>query len=184
MRPKVMKILERCIADGIAMGYARANKDDGHPSQDAVSAEIAGAIDYELNEWFVFADSGIDACVKWRLDGLSEKELYEMLTRREIDSWDLTRDQLRLFMDRREEWGLEEVMRDTDLDGGIISCSHYWRLAHYELDDLDRALIATAGKAMARVGDGEQITDVMDESDLIDAVSLLLKVCKERGARV
>jgi hypothetical protein len=47
---------------------------------------------------------------------------------------------------------------------------------HYELDDVDRALLVKVRKAIEYEDDGAPAKDVMDESEMIDAMRLLLEI--------
>lgn len=47
---------------------------------------------------------------------------------------------------------------------------------HYELDDLDRALLVKAREAIQYDDEGDPIKDAIDEDEIVDALRLLLKV--------
>lgn len=56
MTPKFYPLLQQCIEDGVARGYAHAHKHDDDPGSDAVRLAIYDAIMFEIHEWFDFPD--------------------------------------------------------------------------------------------------------------------------------
>ena len=52
MKPKIRELLERCIEDGVALGYHRAFKHDEVPSEEWVRQCIVNSIWLEIDEWF------------------------------------------------------------------------------------------------------------------------------------
>ena len=54
MRPKVRKILEDCIHQGICIGYTRSQKYTDNPSDEHILQKIEDAIWLELDENFEF----------------------------------------------------------------------------------------------------------------------------------
>lgn len=57
MTPKFYPLLQRCIEDGVAQGYARAHKHMADPPEHAVRAAIEEAIMTEIHEWFDFPEA-------------------------------------------------------------------------------------------------------------------------------
>lgn len=49
-------------------------------------------------------------------------------------------------------------------------------IPHYIMDDIDRALVARVRKAVDYDNDGNPARDVIDESEMIDAMRLLLQI--------
>jgi hypothetical protein len=54
LRPRLDRILDLCIENGIELGWNRAHKHTDNPQDDAIKAEIAQAIWAELDEYFDF----------------------------------------------------------------------------------------------------------------------------------
>lgn len=54
MRPNFKRLLDKCIEDGVRIGYERAHKHTDTPAKDYLLQVIGAAIDNELDEWFVF----------------------------------------------------------------------------------------------------------------------------------
>ena len=52
MKPKMIKLIELCIEDGLAYGWSRAHKYDDNPSQEQVLEAMYSAIMIEIHEWF------------------------------------------------------------------------------------------------------------------------------------
>lgn len=50
--PKTYYILDRCISDGIAMGYNRAFKHDSRPGEDTIKENIHREVMNEICSWF------------------------------------------------------------------------------------------------------------------------------------
>lgn len=57
--PKTYQLLDRCIEDGIAMGYTRAFKHDSRVSEDVIKQHIHREIMNEINEWFSIKDVNV-----------------------------------------------------------------------------------------------------------------------------
>jgi hypothetical protein len=55
--PKTYDILDRCVSDGIAMGYTRAYKHDSLPSEDIVKEHIHREVMNEIDLWFTVKDN-------------------------------------------------------------------------------------------------------------------------------
>lgn len=47
---------------------------------------------------------------------------------------------------------------------------------YYEMDDIDRALVAKVREAIVYDDNGDPARDVIDEGEMIDAMRLLLKI--------
>ncbi len=58
--PKTYQLLERCIEDGIAMGYTRAFKHDSCPSEDTIKDNIQREVMNEIHQWFDIKELSID----------------------------------------------------------------------------------------------------------------------------
>lgn len=56
MKPRLFKLLEIAIDEGIEYGWRRAHKHTESPSEDSIKAEISNAIFSELHEYFIFSD--------------------------------------------------------------------------------------------------------------------------------
>lgn len=54
MKARTLKLLERCIEDGIAYGWQRAYKHDDDPPSEQIQDQIMLAIINEIHEWFEF----------------------------------------------------------------------------------------------------------------------------------
>jgi hypothetical protein len=54
MKPKSLKLLERCIEDGVASGLHRAYKRSDTVSREQIQQSIEDAILHEVHEWFDF----------------------------------------------------------------------------------------------------------------------------------
>lgn len=54
LRPRLDRILDLCIENGIELGWNRAHKHTDNPPADTIKAEIAQAIWTELDEYFDF----------------------------------------------------------------------------------------------------------------------------------
>lgn len=50
--PKTYELLNRCVEDGIAMGYTRAFKHDSRPSEDTIKQYIHREVMNEIDQWF------------------------------------------------------------------------------------------------------------------------------------
>jgi hypothetical protein len=56
MKPKPRAILDRCIENGIAFGWAHAHKHTDTPQPQHIQQEIEHAIWLEIDEFFSFED--------------------------------------------------------------------------------------------------------------------------------
>jgi hypothetical protein len=56
MTPNHYKLLERCIEEGLVVGYNRAFKHTDSPSQQQICDAQEMAIMSEISEWFDFAE--------------------------------------------------------------------------------------------------------------------------------
>lgn len=56
--PKTYQLLDRCIDDGIAMGFTRAHKHDSRPSEDNIKQNIHREVMNEICAWFNIKDEG------------------------------------------------------------------------------------------------------------------------------
>ena len=54
MKPRLMPAMERCIEDGITLGWNRAHKHTDTPTEAQIKAGIEDAIWEELHQWFEF----------------------------------------------------------------------------------------------------------------------------------
>ena len=52
MKPKTYNLLERCIEDGVQMGWNRAHKHTETPDPIWLREQIYQAIMFEIHEWF------------------------------------------------------------------------------------------------------------------------------------
>lgn len=53
---------------------------------------------------------------------------------------------------------------------------------HYEMDDLDRALIVKFREAVEATGEGDPLKDYVDDEDFIDAMKLLIQIVDSGAA--
>lgn len=56
MTPKTLSVLERCVEDGVELGYNRAHKHTNTPPEDIIKQEIVNAVLTEIHEWFDFPE--------------------------------------------------------------------------------------------------------------------------------
>lgn len=56
MKPKALKLLERCIEDGVAFGINRAYKHTSTPTKEQIQQAVEYAIAVEVHEWFEFEE--------------------------------------------------------------------------------------------------------------------------------
>jgi hypothetical protein len=56
MTPKIEKIIEMCLENGINYGWRRAHKHTETPTEDLIKGEIHHAIELELYQWFDFGE--------------------------------------------------------------------------------------------------------------------------------
>lgn len=54
MKPKTLKLLERCIEYGVAFGLHRAYKHTDTPTKEQVELAVEDEILREVHEWFDF----------------------------------------------------------------------------------------------------------------------------------
>lgn len=54
MKARTLKLLERCIEDGLASGWMRAHKHSDNPDAEHVQDSQYLAILNEIHEWFEF----------------------------------------------------------------------------------------------------------------------------------
>jgi hypothetical protein len=56
MKPKLHKILETAVEQGVSYGYSRAHKHIENPSEGAIIDSIVEQVMNSLDEWFDFDD--------------------------------------------------------------------------------------------------------------------------------
>jgi hypothetical protein len=56
MKPKLHKILETAVEQGVSYGYSRAHKHLENPSEGAIIDSIVEQVMNSLDEWFDFDD--------------------------------------------------------------------------------------------------------------------------------
>jgi hypothetical protein len=56
MKPKLYKILETAVEQGVSYGYSRAHKHLENPSEGAIIDSIVEQVMNSLDEWFDFDD--------------------------------------------------------------------------------------------------------------------------------
>ena len=56
MKAKMYPLLERCIEDGVALGYARAHKHTDNPDESHMIASLEQAIMNVIDDAFTFDD--------------------------------------------------------------------------------------------------------------------------------
>lgn len=56
MKPKLLRILEDCIADGIGHGFTRAHKHTDTPDRSVIESQIYDAIFLQIHEYFDFEE--------------------------------------------------------------------------------------------------------------------------------
>lgn len=54
MKANAYRLIERCVEDGVSLGYNRAFKHNDNPSQAHIEDQIIQAIMTEVCEWFDF----------------------------------------------------------------------------------------------------------------------------------
>ena len=59
MQPKTIPVLELCVENGVARGFARAFKHDDNPSSESIKRHIYENVMAEIYEWFDFPERGI-----------------------------------------------------------------------------------------------------------------------------
>lgn len=58
--PKTYDILDRCVSEGIAMGYTRAFKHDSRPSEDTIKENIHREVMSEICAYFSINSGSLD----------------------------------------------------------------------------------------------------------------------------
>ncbi len=56
MSPKIEKLIEMCVENGVEYGWRRAHKNTDEPTEEAIKREIDYAIRCEFYEWFNFEE--------------------------------------------------------------------------------------------------------------------------------
>ena len=56
LKPNTYKLLDRCIADGVRLGVARAHKHTDTPTQEQLYVDLENALMNEILEWFDIDD--------------------------------------------------------------------------------------------------------------------------------
>ena len=56
MKPKIHKVLEIAVEQGVSYGYRRAHKHIENPTEGAIIDSIVEQVMNSLNEWFEFED--------------------------------------------------------------------------------------------------------------------------------
>ena len=59
MTPRIIRVLEVAIENGIAYGTRRAYKHNDAPTEQQLREAIESAIWNEIHEWFVFNNEGL-----------------------------------------------------------------------------------------------------------------------------
>ena len=54
MKPKIRRLLEECIADGVSYGFTRAHKHTDTPDRSVIESQIHDAVMAEIDEFFDF----------------------------------------------------------------------------------------------------------------------------------
>jgi len=54
MKPNILKLLERCIEDGVQTGVHRSFKYTNEPTREQIVEEVLHNVMHELHEWFEF----------------------------------------------------------------------------------------------------------------------------------
>jgi len=54
MTPNILKLLERCIEDGVHTGVHRSFKYADQPSREEIVAQVLHNVMNEIHEWFEF----------------------------------------------------------------------------------------------------------------------------------
>lgn len=65
MRAREYCLAERCVQDGIMLGWDRAHKHTDSPTKEAILENISQAVMLELTEWFMFEDIDYEAENNW-----------------------------------------------------------------------------------------------------------------------
>lgn len=60
MKPRLDRVLDMCISNGIELGWNRAHKHHDNPEETHIFREIEMAIDTQIHEWFTFEDINYD----------------------------------------------------------------------------------------------------------------------------
>jgi hypothetical protein len=56
MKPKLHKILETAVEQGVSYGYNRAHKHVENPTEGAIIDSIVEQVMNSLDDWFIFED--------------------------------------------------------------------------------------------------------------------------------
>ena len=56
MRPKMYRLIEQCVEDGVHMGWNRAHKHTDEPSEEHATDHIIRQVMFQINEWFDFEE--------------------------------------------------------------------------------------------------------------------------------
>lgn len=56
MKPKALPLLERCIEDGVDLGWLRAHKHDDNPADIAIKDKIVESVLAQIHDWFDFEE--------------------------------------------------------------------------------------------------------------------------------
>lgn len=56
MKPKTLPLLERCIEDGVDLGWLRAHKHDDNPTDRAIKDKIVESVLAQIHDWFDFEE--------------------------------------------------------------------------------------------------------------------------------
>lgn len=56
MKPRTLLLLDRCIEDGIDLGWDRAHKHTDQPTDLAIKEKIGAAIWEQIHDWFDFEE--------------------------------------------------------------------------------------------------------------------------------
>lgn len=60
LKPKTFELMNRCIEDGVRLGYARAHKHTDQPTEQHLKDCIENAVLLEICEWFrIEEDNGL-----------------------------------------------------------------------------------------------------------------------------
>ena len=56
MKPRFYKLLEECVADGVARGLRLARKHTDTPTEAETANQVQQAVMLEISEWFEFEE--------------------------------------------------------------------------------------------------------------------------------
>lgn len=57
MKPKEYLLLDRCVEEGVMLGYARAHKHNDCPDEECIKDAIREAVMHAVSDWFDFEDA-------------------------------------------------------------------------------------------------------------------------------